>query len=124
MSFNGMLYLKLNQRYLPEGFFSETYPLSGTIYMDANMTTPFNGTAYPNIRVRIFHPLSWADLFNRTASWVSASSGTWQVFITKGQLPPADIYRIKVELTDANPPVNEELSTYPIEFPIVRMPSM
>lgn len=118
----GTLFLKLDQKYLPEGYFSKIYPISGTLYSDQNLTTVFNGTGYNSIWIRMSLPNSSLDFFNRQASWVSQIGGTFQYFVNKGELPPARVYRIKIELQDQNPPVNEEISTYPVEFRVIRAP--
>ncbi|MDE1867048.1 MAG: hypothetical protein KGI08_04975 [Thaumarchaeota archaeon] len=121
-TFVGTLFLKLDQKYLSEGFFSNTYGITGTLYLDQNLTTVFNASSYPIGWIRMFRIGSVADYLNKQITWVSQSGGTFQYFPKKGELPPANVYRIKIELQDANPPVNEEISTYPVEFSIIRGP--
>lgn len=44
-------------------------------------------------------PGSSGDSFNKTAEIVVAGSGTWKYLVAVGELPPAGLYYVKVELS-------------------------
>ena len=94
----GSLYLSLDQKRIFNGDFSSDSKLTGTIYSDAAMITPFTLTGY-TIILRMYRGDSNSDFFNKTAGIVSAAAGTISYAITENELPPGNIYLVKAELS-------------------------
>ena len=90
--------MKLDQKVLYNGDYSDTNKLTGTIYTDAGLSSTFSLTGY-TLTVRIFERDSTEDWFNKTATIVSAGSGTWSYAIADEELPSAGIYLVAVELS-------------------------
>ena len=90
--------MKLDQKVLYTGDYSDTNKLTGTIYTDAGLSSAFSLTGY-TLKVRIFKRDSTEDWFNKTATIVSAGSGTWSYAIADEELPSAGIYLVAVELS-------------------------
>ena len=91
-------YLKLDQKVLYNGDYSDTNKLTGTIYTDAGLSSAFNLTGY-TLKVRMFERDSTEDWFDNTATIVTAGSGTWSYAIADNDLPSAGIYIVAVELS-------------------------
>ena len=92
------LYLELDQKQWYRSDYSSENKLTGTIYTDKNMTVAKNLTGY-TITVRMFKPRTIGDRFNKTASIVTAASGTWDYAVGEGEMPIWGLYEVKVELT-------------------------
>lgn len=90
--------MKLDQKVLYNGDYSDTNKLTGTIYTDAGLSSTFSLTGY-TLTVRIFERDSTEDWFNKTATIVSAGSGTWSYAVADEELPSAGIYLVAVELS-------------------------
>ena len=93
-------YLKLDQTRWYTGDFSSSNKLTGTIFTDSNLTTPKTLTSY-TLTVRMYKPNHLTDLFNKTASIVTAASGTWSYAVATGEMPTPGIYYVKVELSQS-----------------------
>lgn len=112
-------YLKLDQKVLFNGDYSSSNKLTGTIYTDEALTSAKNLIGY-TLTVRIFQRDSTEDWFNKTATIVTAGSGTWSYAIAVNDLPSAGIYLVKLELSQSG----EILSTLnDVEILIKRGPS-
>lgn len=91
-------YLKLDQKVLYNGDFSSSNKLTGTIYTDAGLSSAFTLTGY-TLKVRMFKRDSTEDWFDKTASIVTAGSGTWSYAITDEELPSSGLYLVVIELS-------------------------
>ncbi len=93
-------YLKIDQKVLFTGDFSSSNKLTGTIYTDEALTSAKNLTGL-TIKVRLFKRWSSEDWFDKTASIVTAASGTWSYAIAANELPSAGLYLVKIELSQS-----------------------
>ena len=91
------LYLKPDQVVWNRYDFSTENKLTGTIYTDKALSSAKNLTGY-TLTIRLSHPNSSGDVFNKTGSIVTASSGTWSYTVTSGEMPANGIYVLKVDL--------------------------
>ena len=94
------IFLKLDQSRVYTGDFSSDGFLTGTIYTDSILSTAKNLTGY-TLKVRMHKPGSSGDSFNKTATIVTAASGTWKYLVVSGDLPPAGLYYVKIELSSS-----------------------
>ena len=92
------LYLTLDQQEWYRGDYSSENKLTGTIYTDKNRTVPKNLTGY-TITIRLFKPRTIGDRFNKTASIVTAASGTFAYAVGEGEMPIFGLYECVVELS-------------------------
>ena len=113
------LYLTLDQKRWFHGDFSDEDYLTGTIYTDSNRTTAKTLTGY-TITIRMHRPNSTSDLFNQTATIVTAGSGTWRVAVTDGTMPTSGVYYVKAELTKSG---TKESTLNRVELDVVRGPT-
>lgn len=93
------LYLKLDQGVWGYGDYSPTNKLTGTIYSDKQMNTPADLTG-KTLTIRIFKENKKSDYFDKTASIVSGTAGTWEYAVNEGELPGDGIWFVKVEVSD------------------------
>ena len=94
------LWLILDQNEWFRNDFSSENKLTGTIYTDRQLTVKKDLTGY-TIVIRMHRGRSWGDRFQKTASIVSATDGTWSYALIQGDMPPPAIYKVVVELTKA-----------------------
>jgi hypothetical protein len=94
------LYLKLDQSRWFRNDFSSSNKLTGTIYTDADRTTAANLTGF-TLTVRFYKYDHSGDYFNKTASIVTAASGTWSYAVAVGEIPAPGLYNVKIELTSS-----------------------
>lgn len=113
------LYLRLDQDVWARGDYSSENKLTGTIYTDKNRTQKKNLTGY-TITIRMFKPRTIGDRFNKQASIVSASGGTFEYAIADGELPIFGLYEVKVELTKSG--VKESTLNH-VEFQVLEVPT-
>jgi hypothetical protein len=92
------LYLALGQKEWFRNDFSSDNKLTGTIYTDINQTTAKDLTGY-TINVKFFRPNRLGERFDKAATAVVAANGTWEYAVAQGEMPPANLYHVKVELT-------------------------
>jgi hypothetical protein len=92
------LYLTLDQQEWYRGDYSSENKLTGTIYTDKNRTVAKNLTGY-TITIRLFKPRTIGDRFNKTASIVTAASGTFDYAVGEGEMPIFGLYEVVVELS-------------------------
>ena len=109
------LYLSLDQDTWYRGDYSSENKLTGTIYTDKNMTQKKNLTGY-TIKIKMMKPRTIGDRFNKTASIVSASGGTFDYAVGEGEMPVFGLYEVKVELSKTG--VRESSLNY-VEFLIL-----
>lgn len=112
------IFLKLDIGSWRAGDYSATNKLTGTIYSEKEKISPFNLTGY-TLKVRIYKRWRDQDYFNKTASIVTAASGTWSYAVGSGEMPPFGIYLVEIELSKSG----EVMSTEPIEFLVTGSPS-
>ena len=93
-------YLSLAQSRVYNGDYSSDAFLTGTIYTDSILSTAKDITNY-TLKVRMNKPGSSGDSFNKTATIVTGTSGTWKYLVASGELPPAGLYYVKIELSKA-----------------------
>ena len=93
-------FLKLDQSRVYTGDYSSDAFLTGTIYTDSILSTAKTLTNY-TLKVRMHKPGSSGDSFNKTATIVTAASGTWKYLVATGDLPPFGIYYVKVEISSS-----------------------
>ena len=111
-------FLKLDTPKWRAGDYSSSNKLTGTIYTEKEKINPFTLTSY-TLTVRIFKRWEDIDYFNKTASIVSASAGTWSYAVALGELPPEGLYLLEIELSKSG----EVMSTEPVEFFIQGSPN-
>lgn len=92
------LYLVLDQDQWYRADFSSENKLTGQIFTNKSLTVKKNLTGY-TIKIRMYRANRWGDYFNKTASIVTAADGTFDYAVGEGEMPPPEIYYIKVELT-------------------------
>ena len=113
------IYLKLDQKQWFISDYSDTNKLTGTIYSDATLATAFNLTGY-TLKVRLFKREDSTDFFNKTATIVTAASGTWSYAVAQNEMPSDGLYLVKMELSKSG----EVMSTLnDVEFVVKRGPT-
>ena len=95
------LYLSLDQTRWYRGDYSADSKLTGTIYTDKIKTKAKNLTGY-TVKIRVFKPRRFGDRFNKTATIVSASNGTWSYAVQDGEMPVFGLYEVKAEISKAD----------------------
>lgn len=113
------LYLKMDQKRWFRGDFSTTNLLTGTLYTDVNQTTAKSLSGY-TIKIRMHRAIHFGDFFNKTATIVSATAGTFSYAVESGQMPPRGIYYVKVEIAKTG---DLESSINRIELQVLEGPS-
>jgi len=111
------LYLSVDQRELRANDFSDTDLLTGTIYTDEAKSSAKNLTGY-TLDILIYKE-GGSVSFDKTATIVTAANGTFSYAIAEGELPPAGIYLIEVELSQSG----QRISTFPEDFLVSRSPN-
>ena len=112
------IYLALDQDRWARGNYSSGNKLTGTIYSDKLKTTAFDLTGYTLI-IRIFKRWNNTDLFNKTATIVTAASGTYSYAVAIHEMTTAPgVYLMSVEIAKSG----EVMSTMPEEFTITENP--
>ena len=92
------LYLVLDQREWYRNDFSSENKLTGTIYTDIGQTVKKNLTGF-TITIQMHSGRAWGDRFDKTASIVSATGGTWSYAVTRADMPPPRIYKVTARIT-------------------------
>ena len=92
------LYLTMDQPVFYRDDFSSDNKMTGTIYTDTNKTLAKNLTGYTLV-IRMFKNNRWGDHVGKTATIVVAASGTFSYAIQQNELPPPDIFNVKLELS-------------------------
>tara|TARA_B110000014_G_C20030211_1_gene534948 strand:+ start:558 stop:914 length:357 start_codon:yes stop_codon:yes gene_type:complete len=92
------LYLSLDQKNWVRGDYSTENKLTGTLYINKNKSKVKNLTGY-TVKIRLYKVSRIGDRFNKTASVVSASNGTWSYAVQDGDMPFFGLYEVKLELT-------------------------
>ncbi len=95
------LYLELDQKTWYRGDYSADNKLTGTIYTDKNKTQAKNLSGY-TVKIRIYKIRRVGDRFNKTATIVSASDGTWEYAVQDGEMPIFGLYEVKAEISKAD----------------------
>ena len=113
------LYLTLDQEQWYRGDFSSESKITGTLYTDKNRTVAKNLTGY-TITIRLFKSRTIGDRFNKTASIVSASAGTFDYAVGQGEMPIFGLYEVVVTLTKSG--VQESTLNH-VELQILEGPS-
>lgn len=113
------LYLKLDQKQWYRGDYSATNKLTGTIYTDKNMTVAKNLTGY-TLTVRMFKPRTIGDRFNKTATIVTAASGTWSYAVQQGEMPIFGLYHVTVTLSKSG---DQETTLNTVELQVLEGPN-
>lgn len=93
-------YLKLDQTRWYAGDFSSSNKLTGTIFTDSNLSQPKTLTSY-TLTIRMYKAGHMTDLFNKAATIVGATLGTWSYAVATGEMPSPGIYYVKVELSQS-----------------------
>lgn len=110
-------YLTLDQPRWVNGDYSSSNKLTGTIYSDASKATAYSLTGL-TLKIRIFKRWQNSDYFDKTATIVSASAGTWEYAVAKGEMPQPGMYVLKVEMSSSG----NQVSTFPEEFEVLEGP--
>ena len=113
------LYLTLDQEQWYRGDYSSENKITGTLYTDKNRTVAKNLTGY-TITIRLFKSRTIGDRFNKTASIVSASAGTFSYAVGQGEMPIFGLYEVVVTLTKSG--VQESTLNH-VELQILEGPS-
>lgn len=92
------IYLRLNQSQWYRGDFSTENKLTGTIYVDKNRTITKDLTGY-TITIRMMKTRTIGDRFNKQATIVSASGGTFSYAVQSGEMPIFGMYEVAVEIS-------------------------
>jgi len=93
-------YLVIDQDQWYRDDFSDTNKLTGTIFTNKGLTVKANLTGY-SLQIRMTRYARWGDNFDKTATIVSATEGTWSYAVQDGDMPPPSIYSVKIELTQS-----------------------
>lgn len=110
-------YLTLDQPIWNNGDYSSSNKLTGTIYSDASKSTAYSLSGL-TLTIRIFKRWQSRDYFSKTATIVSASAGTWEYAVGRGEMPQPGLYLIKIEMSSSG----NQVSTFPEEFEILEGP--
>jgi len=110
-------YLSLDQTRWIRGDYSSTNKLTGTIYTDKAKSTALNLTGY-TVKVRIYKRWKYSDIFNKTATIVTAASGTWSYAVASNEMVTSGFWLVEAELSKTG----EVMSTYPVEFEVLESP--
>ena len=94
------LYLVLDQREWYRNDFSSEQKLTGTIFTNIQQTVKKNLTGF-TITIQMHSGRAWGDRFDKTASIVSATGGTWEYAVQESEMPPPRIYKVTARLTKA-----------------------
>lgn len=78
--------------------FSSENKLTGTVYTNQSYTKKKNLSGY-TLKIRLYKNYRWGDYFNKTATITSATSGTFEYAVNEGEMPPPNIYNVKLELS-------------------------
>lgn len=92
------IYLAVDQDRWFYGDFSSENKLTGTIYTDKNLSQKKNLSGY-TVKIKMFTPRTIGARFDKTATIVSASGGTWEYAVQEGEMPIFGMYLVKAELT-------------------------
>ena len=92
------LFLQMDQTKWYRADFSATNKLTGTIYSDINMGTAKDTTGYV-ITIRLYKGNRWGDHFDKVATAVTEADGTWEYAVGQNEMPPPDVYNVKIELS-------------------------
>ena len=92
------IFLTLDQSTWYRDDFSATNKLTGTIYTDNNKTVAKNLTGFTLV-IRMYKGNRWGDHFGKTASIVVAANGTFEYAVQQNEMPPPDIFNVKLELS-------------------------
>jgi hypothetical protein len=92
------LYLVLDQPRWYRGDFSSESKLTGAIYTNKNKTSAKNLSGF-TVKIRIYKPRRFGDRFNKTATVVSATNGTWEYAVQDGEMPVFGLYEVKAEIS-------------------------
>lgn len=111
-------YLVLDQPRWIRANYSDTNLLTGTIYSDKNKTTAFDLTGY-TLKIRIYKRWQNTELFGKTATIVTAASGTWSYAVAIHEMVSQGFYLVSIELSKSG----EVMSTFPEEFQVLEMPA-
>jgi len=112
-------YLALGQTRWIRANYSDSNLLTGTIYTNKNKTTAFNLTGY-TLKVRIYRRWRNIELFDKTATIVTAANGTWSYAVAIHEMVSPGYYLLSIELSKSG----EVISTYPEEFQVLEMPAV
>jgi hypothetical protein len=113
------LYLAADQQRWFRNDFSDEDKLTGTIYTDINQVTAKDLTGY-TIAVKLYRETHIGARFDEEASAVVAANGTWSYAVTDGDMPPAGLYLMKVELIKSGTQVS---TLNRVEFEIIEGPA-
>ncbi len=92
------LYLVMDQPKWYRDDFSSENKLTGTIYTNQQYTKKKNLTGY-TLKIRLYKNYRWGDYFGKTATISSATGGTFEYAVNENEMPPPNIYNIKLELS-------------------------
>ncbi len=92
------LYLTLDQQEWYRGDFSSESKLTGTIFTNKNKTTKKDLSGY-TVTIRLFKSRTIGDRFNKQATIVSATNGTFEYAVGEGEMPIFGLYEVVVTLT-------------------------
>lgn len=112
------VYLALDQtRWKRYDYSSDSY-LTGTLYSDKAKTTAFDLTGY-TLKVRMYKRWRNFDYFNKTATIVTAASGTWRYAVAQNEMVTPGFYLVEIELSKSG----TVMSSFPAEIEVMESPS-
>ena len=109
------LFLNLDSNEWREFDFDDTDGITGTIYTDRLLTTAKDLTGF-TLTIRLSKRWHIHDRLNKTATIISAGSGTWKYLPADGEMPRFGVYLLEIELSKSG----VKKSTKPVEFYIRR----
>ena len=115
------IYLTLDQPRWKQSDYSDTNLLTGTIWSDRDRTVAFDLTGYA-IQIRIFNRFGGGDRFDKTATIVTAASGTWSFAVAQSDMvgPSNRPYLVEAEVSKTG----EVMSTLNVvEFWVLEAPT-
>lgn len=113
------LYLELNEPIWFRNDFSSESKITGTLYTDVNKTVAKNLTGF-TLTLKLWKPRTVGDRFNKTATIVSASDGTFEYAVAEGDMPIYGVYYAALELTKSGV---RETNINQVEFQILEGPN-
>jgi len=113
------IYLDLDTPRWFRNDFSSENKITGTIYTDVNKSVVKDLTGY-TVKIKMFKPHQIGDRFNKTATIVSASNGTFEYAVQDGDMPIYGLYWMVVELTKSGV---RETTLNDVEFQLLEGPN-
>ena len=94
------IYLVLDQDQWYRDDFSSASKLTGTVFTNKSLTKKKDLTG-KTVSIRMTRNNRWGDHFDKTATIVSATGGTWSYAVSETEMPTPGIYNVVIVLTES-----------------------